>query len=277
MSTILLTTGRLTERPYRLQKIERNVYSVEELCYSLAQSAQFLDASVMDPLLVDWLDKECGLTDLADLLRRFLGHSRQLADFVAAIMEYTGYVSPESERSIRETIAEGAGMEPLERRMRSADYMAENGRAHQAIAEYRRILEDLPAPELQMRHRLLQKIGRLYCTLFRFDTAAEYYLKAYETARDPESYLSYLTAVRLSSTQEEYVAFVSEHPEAYDYSLTLEQRMETVRADYETGPSARGIRKLENYLQNGHITSFEIELDRMIKQLKEDYRRARSV
>ena len=52
MGRVLRTTGKLAKNPYRIQKIERNIYSLEELCYSLVQSAQFLDAEIMDPVLV---------------------------------------------------------------------------------------------------------------------------------------------------------------------------------------------------------------------------------
>ena len=73
MSRVFIATGKVAKTPYRLEKIERNIYSIEELCYSLVQSAQFLDTSVMDPALVDWISNECGLPDLAAVLRPMLG------------------------------------------------------------------------------------------------------------------------------------------------------------------------------------------------------------
>ena len=37
MGRILTVAGKLADTPYRIRKIERSVYSAEELCYSLAQ------------------------------------------------------------------------------------------------------------------------------------------------------------------------------------------------------------------------------------------------
>ena len=67
MSRVILATGSFAQQPYLIKKIERNVYSVEELCYSLVQSAQFLDAQIMDPELVWWIGAECSLPGLAPL------------------------------------------------------------------------------------------------------------------------------------------------------------------------------------------------------------------
>ena len=39
MARVIYAVGRLADKPYRIEKIERNVYSAEELCYSLVQSA----------------------------------------------------------------------------------------------------------------------------------------------------------------------------------------------------------------------------------------------
>ena len=73
MARVIYAGGRLADKPYRIEKIERNVYSAEELCYSLVQSAQILDARIMDTSLVSWLREECGLPELADRLAPYLG------------------------------------------------------------------------------------------------------------------------------------------------------------------------------------------------------------
>ena len=79
MTRIILTTGELAKKPYRIRRMERNIWSVEELCYSLLQSAQFLDSEIMDPVLVQWLREECGLPDLAERLIIINGVSKAYA------------------------------------------------------------------------------------------------------------------------------------------------------------------------------------------------------
>ena len=69
MGRCILTTGRIAEKPYRIRVIDRNVYTVEELCYSIAQCASFLDEDFMDHELLVWLEESCGLAELASQLR----------------------------------------------------------------------------------------------------------------------------------------------------------------------------------------------------------------
>ncbi len=276
MTRIILTTGELAKKPYRIRRMERNIWSVEELCYSLLQSAQFLDTDIMDPELVRWLDTECGLKELAEVLSHYLGHGRQLAEFVNTILEYTGYAPKETRASVRQTVSEGTGLLPVEKRIRNADYLAGSGRTHEALREYDAVLEALPGAEVQLRARTLQKEGRLYCGLFLFHMASEAFYSAYELTHDPENYLYYLTAVRLELPQEEYVRFISEHPEAYEYSLTLEQRMEEAEKGYASSTFGKEAAKLKEYLDGDRMTSFEVELGRVVGELKQSYRLSRA-
>ena len=72
MAKLLLTTGRIAEKPYRLRLIDRNLYTIEELCYSLAQCASFLDDDLMDHELLTWIEEQCALPELAAQLRSIL-------------------------------------------------------------------------------------------------------------------------------------------------------------------------------------------------------------
>ena len=64
---LIETIGKRTSNPYRLAAIDREVYSPEELMYSLVQSAQFLDEGILDEKLTEWIRTECGLPELVDL------------------------------------------------------------------------------------------------------------------------------------------------------------------------------------------------------------------
>ena len=276
MSRVIIVTGRLAQTPYRIRKIERNIYSVEELCYSLMQSAQFLDASIMDPALADWLEKECGLPDLAAKLRLFLGKERTLPEFVSTILNYTAYVTQDKRIQTKKIVSSGSGMEPYERRLTRADYLAENGYSYQAVDEYQGLLDDLPEPERQMRSALLRRIGSVYAQLFRFRAAADSYQKAYELTKDDSDYLKYLAAVRLSLSPSEYVSFVSEHPESYNASLELEKKVRENAALFEESEAARQIEKMKEYKEKGQDTNYELTLHDTVQKLKDEYRNTKT-
>ena len=276
MSRVILATGSFAQQPYLIKKIERNVYSVEELCYSLVQSAQFLDAQIMDPELVWWIGAECSLPGLAEKLRPYLGKERLLSEFVSVILNYVSYITPDKQVRTRQIVQSGQGMEPYARRLSLADHQSLNGSAYQAIAAYEALLEDLPAPEREMRLSVLLRRGGVCISLFRFRSAAQYYAKAYELTGDQEIYLQYLAAVRFGLSDSEYIAFISEHPEAYNASLELEKRVNEANADYEQSDAKVQVDRIRHYRESGQETNYEIALHDMLQTLKDDYRAAKA-
>lgn len=272
MARVIYAVGRLAEKPYRIGKIERNVYSAEELCYSLVQSAQILDADIMDPELLDWLSGECGLPELARRLAPYLGKERALSDFVSEILSYVGFVPQDREEKTRQIVSSGQGMEPLEKRMAQAAQLAENARIYESLEEYEEILRLLPAPEKRMRIRVLRNEGRLYARLFRFRAAASCYERAYELSQRSDIYLEYLTAMRLGLSDSEYLSFVSEHPESANASLELEKRMEELRTEFNGTERKLAIDSLRRYQSSGQDTGYEVALHQTLQKLKEEYR-----
>ncbi len=276
MSRVIIATGRLAENPYRIEKIERNIYSIEELCYSLVQSAQFLDKEIMDPALVTWIGTELGLEDLQKKLTPYLGKSRALSDFVSTILDYTGYISQDKQMRTRQIVASGQGMEPYERRMKHARYLEDNGRLYDAIEEYESLLADLPEPERELRSRIYTRMGLIYAGLFRFRLAADSFGKAYDLSGDNEIYLKYLAAIRFGLSDAEYVSFISEHPEAYNASMELEKRMKAAGAAFEKSEMELMIERLRRYKSAGQETNYEIALHQTIQKLKDDYRMSKT-
>lgn len=229
----------------------------------------------MDPALVQWIGTEAGLPALAQKLKGYLGKPRALSDFVSCILNETSYVSQDRQIRTRQIVASGTGMEPFEKRISRAGYMAENGQVYQALQEYQAVLDDLPAPERQFHGEVLCRIGRLYAELFRFREAADAFEQAYQLTRDQETYLLYLTAVRMSLSDSEYVAFVADHPESYSASLTLEKRVKEVEAAYADSEEKVSIDQLLRYRNEGQETNYEMALQKVLQKMKDDYRKAK--
>lgn len=275
MGRIIIAVGKLAKDPYYIAKIERNIYSVEELCYTLVQSAQFLDTDIMDPALVHWIGTELALPGLAKKLSAYLGKPRSLSDFVACILNETGYVSQDRQIRTRQIVASGAGMEQFEKRYARAVIMAENGQSYQALHELQALLEDLPEPERKLHSKVLRQTGRIYAELFRFREAADAFEQAYKLTSDEDSYLQYLAAVRMSLSDAEYVAFVADHPESYNASLALEKRVQEEEAAYDQSEAKMAVDQLLRYRNQGQDTNYEIALQKVIQKMKDDYRRAK--
>ena len=276
MSQVYEATGRYAKEPYRLDRFERNIYTLEELAYILIQSAQYLDSSVMDPELVDWIDVQLGLPDLSERLRTWLGHERALTEYVSAILDAAGNISRQTALGVRKEVSESDGLMPIQKSMRAADDMLRNGHAFQAIDGFISLRDSLPDTERHLKSDLSKKAGIIYTGLFRFQAAAEMFLQAFHYDADEEAWLYYLTAVRLSLSPEEYVDFIAEHPECYETSLTVEANMNEADSIYEKVGRSREIRKLTNYMDKGQMTGFEVEFRRIMNGLKSEYRLTRT-
>lgn len=275
MSRVMLACGKMADVPYRIQKIERNIWSIEELCCSLVQSARFLDTDIMDPELVRWIGQDLELPDLAAKLETYLGKDRALSDFVSCILNYTGYVTQDRQVQTRQIVASGSGMEPYERRYARALVSAQNGQVYGAIRELEQLEKDLPAPERDLRTKVYARMGDLYADLFRYHQAADCYEKAYSITKDSDIYLKHLAAVRFSLSDSEYVSYISEHPESLDASMELEKRLAEANAAYDRSEEKRRVEQLTEYRDSHQETSYEIALHETLQKMKDDYRVAK--
>ena len=74
---ISICVGKYAAVPYCVPGLELSVHCIEELCYCIRENAFLIDASLMNDDLVNWIDKDCGLTDLAKELYPMV-HKRAL-------------------------------------------------------------------------------------------------------------------------------------------------------------------------------------------------------
>ena len=91
MGKPILCIGTYAKNPYHVDKIDRNVYCIEELCYLIVQNAFLLDEDSFDKELFDWIAAECCLDRLVDELRRMYAKKCSIAAMAGTILDYVGY------------------------------------------------------------------------------------------------------------------------------------------------------------------------------------------
>ena len=154
MGRVLTVTGRLAETPYRIRKIERNVFSAEELCYSLAQCADFMDEEIMDPALAEWLSESCGLHELARLLQGQLRGRHTPKDFVGTILRECAYLPAGETAKVLARMEAGRGMASISKDLSRAQSLAGKGHMRQAQNTYTELLDKLPDMERRTRAQI---------------------------------------------------------------------------------------------------------------------------
>lgn len=271
LGRVQLCIGRYAEKPYFMEKVHVHIYSVEELCYCLIQNVYLIDQEVMDEKLAVWLEEECGLGELAAVLRRVLKEECSISEYVGAILTYTGYGSREDADRTLESIEKGTNLSVYEKRKTRADYFAENGKYVLALKNYDSLLKELPETEKVLQAQVLHNRGVAYAELFQFQSAAESFRQAYECGGGEPSYISYLAAKRMKMEETEYVDFVA--GEDYELSLKVEKLMEDAAKEFEGTQESRMLFTLKVCKEEDNSVSYYKEVERITDELKEKYRK----
>ncbi len=277
MGRIILSTGRYAKKPFYVEKFCINLYSVEELCYLLVEKAEMLDTEIMQRELVQWLDEQCGLNQLAHALYSLLNQNGSTAAFAGIILEYVNLYPADVVAGTEAAIKGSEGLNPYERKKAKADYMLQNRRYYGALKQYYALLEQMPDTDKQLSAKILHNMGVAYAKLFMFRQAAGRFRQAYETDGEKESLALYLASVRLYSRDKEYISFIAEHPEYHNVSLQVERQMEQAEGLFEATEENRMLFTLQVFKEEGNCTAgndtpYYREIERLTDRLKEQYR-----
>jgi len=272
VSRVLLCMGRYAREPYHFKNICVNVYCVEELCYLFASNPFMIDSDIMDKKLAEWIGNECGLAELSHQLLTLFTRGSQPSVFVNTILDYVNYCTPEQKKKIEEVLQSSAGLSGYERHKKQGDYLVRNHRYKLAIEEYDKLCRELPETEMAVLPSVYHNMGTAYAALFLFEPAARYFKKAYEMTGREESGIQYLAALRMQMSQEEYITFIAEHGEYHGLSLKVEKLLTLAKGEYEASEENRMLTTLTIYKEEGNVSSYYQEIDKLIGSLKDDYR-----
>ena len=272
MSKPILCIGSYAKTPYHIEKIGRNVYCIEELCYCIVKNAFLLDEESFGRDLFDWIARECSLERLADELRSMASKRCSMAAIAGTILDYVGYNTRREVDRTEEILRENAGMDIYKKKLARADFLMKNGRYCLAFREYEFLLSNTPSIDRQLRGRIEHNEGVMYARLFLFKKAADMFLKAYEDWGKRESYLQYLSAMRMDLSNKEYISFIADNDEAYEASMDIEKRMNEAEQLYAASEDNHVIGTLSVIKAEGNMHEYYERIGEMTENLKTEYR-----
>ncbi len=277
MSQIILGTGMYALKPYYVDKFYVNLYSIEELCYLLVEKAELLDSDIMQRELVQWMDEQCGLNDLAHTLYSLLNQNGSVVAFVGTILEYVNLYPEEVITKTEQVVKGNEGLNTYERKKAKADYMLQNRKYLMALKQYYSLLEQLPETDKSLRSAVLHNMGVTCAEMFMFEQAADLFMQAYGLDRNEESLEMYLASMRMHFEDKEYITFIAGHPEYHDTSLRVERRMNQAYGQFEGTDENRMLFTLQVFKEEGSGTGgsdvqYYQEIEKLTTELKERYR-----
>lgn len=272
MGRVYLCLGKNAEVPYYFERARAHVWNIEELCYFMRENAWLLEPALLSGELTDWIAKQCGLPDLSRMLSAAAREEKPVMGFVKVLFKYTGYCSMEEADQVEKILKLNESTSALERTKARGDYFLESGRWVLALHEYDELLRELKGMEPSFLGKVCHNSGVAFAKLFLFDRAAAAFEQAWKLTKSEASAKQFLAAKRLELGEQEYVAFLAEHPDLYNASLGLEEQVQRCNESWKQEADAAFVLHATEALKDGAAHICRQMLEERAGQLKEQYR-----
>ncbi len=261
--------------PYYIDGISVNLYSIEELCYYIANNTYLLDREFMCEDLCTWIEKELKMVDLADKLRECLTADGTLSDFVLEILKSCAYCTNEQVVTICGLIREMQEKSDFECDKIRADRLMEKEKYLSSIYEYKRLLdsEDEQKENPVLVGNIWHNLGTAYARLFLFQEAIACYRSAYEKNRNEESLREALFAYRCLHDEAGFIKLARENGLDDAAMQAVRSELSGISRNEEILEFENKLDEIAGLLEDGKRTQFQNEISAIIFKWKEDYRK----
>lgn len=231
MSGYRLCQTKMAERPYYIENISTNIYSLEELCYYLQNNLYLLDDTIINEELCDWIREELGLKQLYLRLYKVLDGGTSLADFLLPIFREIHYLTHDEFRVLNQKLIK-LGHEPeVIRQKMKGDYLVENKKYINGIRVYKAAISKAREDKLgkQFTGEIYHNMGCAHMRMFQYEEALECFRTAYESLPSETMKRDYLTAFYLTKPYEKYRQEVGRLGENEETEREIAQRVQVIR------------------------------------------------
>ena len=133
MSGYILCQTKKAQRPYFIENISMNIYSIEELCYYLYHNLYLADHTVFNEELCNWLRDELELVHLAAKLKQNLERNVSVEEMIYPVFKEINYLTYEEMKGFNSRIVTYGKEKAAVRQKRKGDALTENGMYVNAI------------------------------------------------------------------------------------------------------------------------------------------------
>lgn len=193
-------------KPYYIESISTNIYSIEELCFYLYENICLIDHTIVNEALCDWIRDELGLKKLYRQLYEQLEKQEGIGYFILPIFRETGYLTAQQMRDMQEKISKLEVQPEDVRQKLKADYLVKCGMYNNAMHEYYQILQRKGPGNLgaQFYAEIWNNLGCAYARMYLFKEASDCFLKAWKLVRTKEILRKYVSTLPLYMPKEQY-------------------------------------------------------------------------
>lgn len=197
MGNYMLCKRPLAKRPFHIENIHLNIYSLEELCYFLSTNLALAEDVIGDPKLADWLLSECGFRKQIREYNALPLERGRIAERLNWIFGKSYYFNENEMRRLRiKTEAQDKWTE-VEHQKKKGDALTRFGKYKHAIECYENVFktDGIRNAGGHFRASVYHNMGYAYMQLFQGSLAMECFQKAVEQDSSWEFQKAYLKAV----------------------------------------------------------------------------------
>lgn len=270
MGSLYQCTGRKGNRPFYLNKICIRIYSADELAYCVCDNPEILETDIFSPELIQWLDEECGVTEMAKELNRCMARGLPLSRYVEAVIDHVSFVSEKEKKSVLDIVRQGSGGNVIKRRKSHADFYLRKERFDHAIREYEALIEQVDPAEREFLAGVYHNLGVAFARQFLFEQSAEAFRNAFLLDGKSIHYYCYAAAMRMYLPDREYIQQISSGYDHSEETLKLEEDMRVLQEEWVQSDEYL---EFSDNMKDGDTVAYREWLKKKVAEYKEDYRR----
>lgn len=272
MSYILCKT-KTAKKPFFIENISTNIYSIEELCYYLYNNLYLIDETLLNEKLCIWLRDELGLQGLSKKLTALIEQEATVGEMILPVFKEIYYLSHEQMRIFLAKLSQYEAQPERVRLKMKGDYLFGNEKFRNALNVYKKSLQVPSMDETgsQFEGSVYYNMGCAHARLFEMSEARECLKMAYDMLHSHKVLTGYLTAVYLADGEEPM------HKAAKELGVddkTVEEVLTQIRETESSAmesESALRYKALKDKMENGDRKGYEDGMRACLKDLTDTY------
>ncbi len=275
MGRLIYCIGEKAKLPYYFASTGTRVYTMEELCYYLYHNIETLREDLADDQLIFWIRDELKMPERADYLEQIKRKEAGIKDFVVAVFCSTDYYSKEEIEQLVAEIDAYFSLPPVARKKRHADAFLRCGNTHEAMSDYRSLIDDREFSQLTdaQQGQVYHNLAVLQARDGLFRNASNYFLRAYEKSGEKESLCQYLYALKLGGMDAQLNKELNRFIKETDVMRRMENQFYFIEENREYSPEYGSVLRLMELKDREDLEEdFWWLFDETISRLKKAYR-----
>lgn len=230
MGSIILCHKKKAKQPYEISRIQRRIYTIEELCYYICNHLYLIDYTIMNENLCDWLEEELELKELANNLRQSILQNGSVEQFVITILAHSSIYTTAELKRIQDILEKLKNQKPIEKQKYKADNLMESGAVNQAILIYQSIIQGEADDSVDKKFygKVYGCLGTAYGRMFLYEEAAKMYEAAFQICEEESMLKAYLYACSKYMKQSDYENMLERSLIYREMDLDIQEILENI-------------------------------------------------